>query len=172
MIDYSPFWNTLSNSSETTYSLINKHHISSAIIDKLRKNKPMNTTTLNDLCRIFNCQIQDIAQYIPSDTDQTLQPGDTFTYKTFQSPYSAAGVKNRHTKYLYLICLLEAIIYNCLYSAESIFFKTSFFKHLFASSKNIPFLISYSIFEYFVGRFSSSNPSFCNTYNILYGQEE
>ena len=40
MIAYSPFWNTLKNSSETTYSLINKHHISSAIIDKLRKNKP------------------------------------------------------------------------------------------------------------------------------------
>lgn len=72
MIDYSPFWNTLKNSTETTYSLINTHHISSAIIDKLRKNKPMNTTTLNDLCRIFNCQIQDIVQYIPSDMDQIL----------------------------------------------------------------------------------------------------
>lgn len=72
MIDYSPFWNTLENSEETTYSLINKHHISSAIIDKLRKNKPMNTTTLNDLCRIFDCKLQDIAQYIPSDADQSL----------------------------------------------------------------------------------------------------
>lgn len=30
----------------------------------------MNTTTLNDFCRIFNCQIQDIAQYVPSDEDQ------------------------------------------------------------------------------------------------------
>lgn len=72
MIDYSPFWNTLADSSETTYSLINKHHISSAIIDKLRNNKPMNTTTLNDLCRILNCDICDIARYIPSDTDQPL----------------------------------------------------------------------------------------------------
>lgn len=72
MIDYGPFWNTLENSKETTYSLINKHHISSAIIDKLRKNKPMNTTTLNDLCRIFDCKLQDIAQYIPSDADQSL----------------------------------------------------------------------------------------------------
>lgn len=72
MIDYTPFWNTLKSSSETTYTLINKHHISSAIIDKLRKNKPMNTTTINDLCRILNCQIQDIAIYIPSDEDQIL----------------------------------------------------------------------------------------------------
>lgn len=72
MISYNPFWKTLKSSSETTYTLINNHHISSAIIDKLRKNKPMNTTTLNDLCRILNCELGDIAEYIPSDTDQTL----------------------------------------------------------------------------------------------------
>lgn len=72
MIDYSPFWNTLKKSTETTYTLINRHHISSATIDKLRKNKPMNTTTLNDLCRILDCKLEEIAQYIPSDTDQKL----------------------------------------------------------------------------------------------------
>jgi DNA-binding Xre family transcriptional regulator len=72
MIDYSPFWNTLNNSTESTYTLITKHHISSSTIDKLRKNKPMNTTTLNDLCRIFDCRLEEIAQYIPSETDQQL----------------------------------------------------------------------------------------------------
>ena len=72
MIDYSPFWKTLKYSDETTYTLINRYHVSSAIIDKLRKNKPLNTTTLNDLCRILNCNIEDIAQYIPSDSDQIL----------------------------------------------------------------------------------------------------
>jgi putative transcriptional regulator len=72
MIDYSPFWKTLKTSTESTYTLINKHHISSSTIDKLRKNKPLNTTTLNDLCRILSCSIQDILQYIPSDEDQAL----------------------------------------------------------------------------------------------------
>lgn len=72
MITYEPFWKTLEKSSETTYTLIHRHHVSSAIIDKLRKNKPMNTTTLNDLCRIFNCKLEDIAEYVPSDTDQPL----------------------------------------------------------------------------------------------------
>lgn len=72
MIEYSPFWKTLKNSTESTYTLINKHHISSSILDKLRKNKPLNTTTLNDLCRILNCQIEDICKYIPSDNDQIL----------------------------------------------------------------------------------------------------
>ncbi len=72
MIDYTPFWETLKSSTKTTYTLINKHHISSAIIDKLRKNKPMNTTTINDLCQILNCKIEDIARYIPSEEDQFL----------------------------------------------------------------------------------------------------
>lgn len=72
MIQYNPFWETLKKSDETTYTLINKHHISSAILDKLRNNKPMNTTTLNDLCRILNCRIEDIAEYVPSDLDQEL----------------------------------------------------------------------------------------------------
>ena len=72
MIEYSPFWDTLNHSKETTYTLINKHHISSAIIDKLRKNKPMNTTTLNDLCRILDCRLEEIARYVPSEDDQVL----------------------------------------------------------------------------------------------------
>ena len=72
MIVYTPFWETLKSSSESTYTMINKHHISSATLDKLRKNKPVNTTTLTDLCRILNCQIQDVAMYVPYDEDQKL----------------------------------------------------------------------------------------------------
>lgn len=72
MIEYSPFWNTLKKSDETTYTLIHKHHISSATINKLRKNKPVTTTTLNDLCKILNCRLEDIAQYKSSETDQFL----------------------------------------------------------------------------------------------------
>lgn len=72
MIDYSPFWNTLKNSHESTYTLINKYHVSSSTLDKLRKNRPINTTTINDLCRILNCRIEDIAEYIPSEEDQKL----------------------------------------------------------------------------------------------------
>ena len=72
MIEYSPFWKTLKKSNESTYTLINKHHISSSTLDKLRKNKPLTTTTINDLCRILNCNIEDIARYTSSSTDQKL----------------------------------------------------------------------------------------------------
>ena len=72
MIVYERFWTTLRRSGQSTYTLINDHRISSSTIDKLRRNKPLNTTTLNDLCRILNCRIEDIAEYIPCDEDQSL----------------------------------------------------------------------------------------------------
>ncbi len=72
MISYAPFWDTLKASSESTYTLIKVHHLSSSTIDKLRKDKPLNTTTVNDLCRILNCNVSDIMTYIPSDSDQLL----------------------------------------------------------------------------------------------------
>lgn len=72
MIVYTPFWDTLKKSGESTYTLINRHRISSSTIDKLRKNKPVTTTTLNDLCRILGCSLNDIARYIPSPEDQPL----------------------------------------------------------------------------------------------------
>ncbi len=72
MIVYRPFWKTLQQSSESTYTLIKNHRISSSTIDKLRKDKPITTTTLNDLCRILHCSVADIMEYIPSKEDQIL----------------------------------------------------------------------------------------------------
>lgn len=72
MIVYDPFWKTLKKSSKTTYTLIKDHHISSSTIDKLRKNKPITTTTLNDLCRILGCKVDEILEYVPSPYDQCL----------------------------------------------------------------------------------------------------
>ena len=72
MIVYDPFWETLKQSGESTYTLIKDYHISSSTIDKLRKNKPLNTTTVNDLCRILNCSVAQILRYIPCDQDQPL----------------------------------------------------------------------------------------------------
>ncbi len=72
MIVYNRFWATLKTSNESTYTLITKHHISSSTIDKLRNNKPVTTTTINDLCRILKCGTENVLEYIPSDEDQKL----------------------------------------------------------------------------------------------------
>lgn len=72
MISYAPFWRTLRSSTESTYTLIKNHRISGSTIDKLRNNKPINTTTINDLCRILNCSVDQILEYIPHESDQVL----------------------------------------------------------------------------------------------------
>lgn len=63
MISYKPFWETLKKSKESTYTLINKHNISSATIDRLRHNKGISTTKIDDLCKILNCSVEDIIEY-------------------------------------------------------------------------------------------------------------
>ena len=72
MLTYRPFWETLRASGETTYTLVKNHRISSSTIDKLRKDKPLTTTTLNDLCRILGCDVDGVMHYIPSEEGQPL----------------------------------------------------------------------------------------------------
>ena len=72
MIEYTKFWILLEASGESTYTLIHKYRVSSSTIHKLRHNKPLTTTTLNDLCRILKCNIGDICDYVPSESDQAL----------------------------------------------------------------------------------------------------
>lgn len=70
MIDFSPFWESLKKSDESTYTLIKKHGISSSTIDRLRQNKPINTTTINDLCRILHCNVDGVLRFIPEMQDE------------------------------------------------------------------------------------------------------
>lgn len=72
MIDYSPFWDTLDKSEENWYTLATKHNISQSTLSRLKNNRNISTKTINDLCRILNCRVEDILQYYPSDKDQPL----------------------------------------------------------------------------------------------------
>lgn len=67
MITYAPFWKTIKEKGESTYTLIEKHGISSATIDRLRKNKGISTAKVNDLCRILDCSVSEVLEYIPDD---------------------------------------------------------------------------------------------------------
>ena len=72
MIDYSRFWQTLEQSDENWYTLTKNHKISHSTLSRLKHNQDVSMKTINDLCRILNCRIEDIAEYVPSDQDQPL----------------------------------------------------------------------------------------------------
>lgn len=65
MIIYEPFWKTLKESKETTYTLIKNHGVSSYTLCKLRRNESITMVTLNDLCEILQCDPSKIIKYIP-----------------------------------------------------------------------------------------------------------
>lgn len=67
-----PVLETLEASAENWYTLTNKHMMSHSTLHRLKHNKDISTKTINDLCRILNCEVQDIMQYVPSDIDQKL----------------------------------------------------------------------------------------------------
>ena len=63
MINYEPFWSTLQEKEITKYQLIYHWGISSNTLRRMRHNEPISSTTLNELCLILNCDVQDILQF-------------------------------------------------------------------------------------------------------------
>lgn len=72
MISYKPFWEIIKEKNENWYTLSKKHHISDSTLHRLKHNKDISTKTINDLCRILNCNVSDILTYEPSEEDQKL----------------------------------------------------------------------------------------------------
>ncbi|MBQ8395630.1 MAG: helix-turn-helix transcriptional regulator [Oscillospiraceae bacterium] len=67
MIVYDKLWATLKERGISQYKLINEYHISTGQLDRLRKNANVNTYTLDQLCRILDCELCDIAEYIKEE---------------------------------------------------------------------------------------------------------
>ena len=67
MITYKPLWETMKEKGVTTYTLINKYNISSSTIHRLRHDQGVTTQLIDDLCKILDCNVEDIIKYEPSD---------------------------------------------------------------------------------------------------------
>ena len=63
MISYEPFYETLKIKGITTYKLIKEFNVSRSLLDRLKHNKPLSTVTINDLCNMLECDINDIIKY-------------------------------------------------------------------------------------------------------------
>lgn len=67
MISYAPLWRTMKEKSATTYTLRNKGGISGSTILRLQANESVSTNTLDALCKILNCKLHDVAEYVPDE---------------------------------------------------------------------------------------------------------
>ena len=64
MIVYNRLWETMTKRGISQYKLIKDYKISSGQLDRLRKNDNVSTFTLNQLCKILNCTLDEIAEYV------------------------------------------------------------------------------------------------------------
>lgn len=67
MITYENLWHIMKEKGVSQYTLIKKYNISPAQITRLKRNESVSTHTLEMFCKILNCDIGDIAKYIPED---------------------------------------------------------------------------------------------------------
>lgn len=65
MIVYNKLWETMKEKGISQYKLIKDYGFSTGQLDRLRKNGNINSYTLNSLCEILNCDLCNIAEYIP-----------------------------------------------------------------------------------------------------------
>lgn len=67
MISYSPLWATMERLGASTYTLQVKGGISSSTVRRLKAGESVSTNTLDALCKILNCEIDDIIEYVPDE---------------------------------------------------------------------------------------------------------
>ena len=67
MISYKPLYKTLKEKGVSTYKLINEYGISRSLLDRLKHDRPISTVTLNDLCSILQCKVEDILIFIEEE---------------------------------------------------------------------------------------------------------
>lgn len=65
MISYDPLWKTMKKLGATTYTLQVKGGVSSSTIRRMKAGESVSTNTLDAICKILNCSINDIVEYKP-----------------------------------------------------------------------------------------------------------
>ncbi len=67
MISYDNLWKVMQVKGITQYTLIKKHKISPAQITRLKRNESVSTHTIEVFCKILDCRVEDIMEYIPDE---------------------------------------------------------------------------------------------------------
>lgn len=63
MMDFEPLWQTMKQKHISCYALINTYGMSRGMLDKLKHNRNVTLQTVERLCVILDCEIQDVVIY-------------------------------------------------------------------------------------------------------------
>lgn len=69
MMSFDPLWKTLKEKNISTYKLLHKYGLSHGTYDNLKKNKNVTLNTIDQLCKILHCKVEDIVIYKEDETE-------------------------------------------------------------------------------------------------------
>lgn len=67
MIKYDKLWTTMKNKGITQYDLYTYYNVNRSQLARLRYNQNVQTNTIDKLCNILDCDVEDIMTHIPDD---------------------------------------------------------------------------------------------------------
>ena len=67
MVRFDKLWETMKEKGVSTYTLREKYNIDTRTIRRLKANENTTTDTLNILCNILGCSLQDIAEHVKDE---------------------------------------------------------------------------------------------------------
>ena len=70
MIVFDKLWETMKQRGVTKYKLRETYHIEQRTLQRLKSNDNVETKTLDKLCEILNCNLEDIATHVNNRRDK------------------------------------------------------------------------------------------------------
>lgn len=67
MIKYDRLWQTMKSCGITQYDLYTHYNVNRSQINRLRHNQNVEVNTIDKLCNILQCRVEDIMEHIPDD---------------------------------------------------------------------------------------------------------
>ena len=67
MIKYDRLWATMKEKGTTQYDLYTKYNVNRSQLDRLRHNKKVQVNTIDRLCNILYCNVEDIMEHFDDD---------------------------------------------------------------------------------------------------------
>ena len=67
MIKYDRLWQTMKDRGITQYALYTHYNVNRSQLNRLRKNQNVEIITIDRLCNILNCRVEDIMEHFPDD---------------------------------------------------------------------------------------------------------
>lgn len=67
MIKYDRLWATMKKRGITQYDLYTHYGVTNSLLDRLRHNRNIEVNTIDRLCNILDCRVEDIMEHVPDE---------------------------------------------------------------------------------------------------------